>query len=111
MDFTNFLLGMVGSLAGISFFIIVLTIVLLAVGASRMEEIARKKGWEQRKYALWCFFLPLIGYPMVIALPDLNIQKQQETIAELLTELKKSQNAKLPDSYGVNSVVDDLPDL
>ncbi len=46
---------------------------VIAIGffaAKAMCEIAAMKGHPQKRYFWWCFWLPAIGFLMVIALPD-----------------------------------------
>lgn len=38
--------------------------------AKRFDEIAQMKGQPPKKYFWWCFWLGMIGWAMVIALPD-----------------------------------------
>ena len=38
--------------------------------ANEFREIAKKKGHFEEKYFWWTFWLPAVGIPMVIALPD-----------------------------------------
>ena len=63
-------------------YIITIWIVLLVVNgiaASKFESIAKMKGHEG--YFWWCFWLGVIGWAMVIALPDRkNIVDQKEIV-------------------------------
>lgn len=42
--------------------------------ANRMQSIADRKGATERVWA-WCFWIPLLGALMVIALPDERVLK------------------------------------
>lgn len=51
---------------------IVALVVMIAINglfADRMQKIVEAKGSEERYWA-WCFWIPLLGALMVIALPD-----------------------------------------
>lgn len=54
--------------------ILILTLVVVLViswlVAGRFDEIAQMKGQPPKKYFWWCFWLGMIGWAMVIALPD-----------------------------------------
>lgn len=38
--------------------------------ADEFRRIAMRKGYCARRYFWWCFFLGIVGYMMVIALPN-----------------------------------------
>ena len=48
----------------------VLVLVLDFLVAWEFQKIAMLKGWTSKKFFFYSFFLSLIGYLMVIALPD-----------------------------------------
>ncbi len=50
--------------------------------AESFEMVAKTKGYYEKKYFHLCFWTGIIGYLLVIALPDLN----------MLNELKKINN-------------------
>ena len=52
------------------FAIVVLFFVLDWFVAKRFDEIAQMKGQPPEAYFWWCFWLGVIGWAMVIALPD-----------------------------------------
>ncbi|MCF0258516.1 MAG: hypothetical protein HUJ54_01525 [Erysipelotrichaceae bacterium] len=55
-----------------SFITFVLAIAVVAIhwfAAKEMQMIAESKG-APRNYFWWCFWLPMMGYAMVIALPN-----------------------------------------
>ena len=47
---------------------IILMIVVHALAASKFEKIANMKGHQG--YFWWCFCLGMVGWAMIIALPD-----------------------------------------
>ena len=47
---------------------IIVWLVIALIVAMKYDEIAKMKGHEG--YAVWCFFLGIIGWIMVAALPD-----------------------------------------
>lgn len=52
-----------------SLFVIVLLVVYV-FAAVEFNSIANQKGYPGSKYGWWCFWFPVVGYLMVIALPD-----------------------------------------
>jgi formate-dependent nitrite reductase membrane component NrfD len=62
-------------------FVIIFFVIDINVSV-KFEEIAKEKGHQG--YFWWCFWLGIIGYCMVIALPDRNpAEKETQTIDEL----------------------------
>ncbi len=51
--------------------------------AEEFYDIATQKGFDERKYFWWCFFVSVIGYAMVIALPDHSNAKTGIAVDEL----------------------------
>lgn len=51
-------------------FLVGLSIFLLWCIAKQFYEVAQKKGHYDKKYFWFCFLLCVIGYLLVIALPD-----------------------------------------
>ena len=50
--------------------------------SNEFHHIACQKGHTEKKYFWYCFFLGIIGYLMVIALPDLRSRpKMEETVS------------------------------
>ena len=45
-------------------------LVISWLAAKRFDEIAQMKGQPPKKYFWWCFWVGMIGWAMVIALPD-----------------------------------------
>ncbi len=50
--------------------VVVLGLILNFFIAREFYRAAVMKGWARRKYFFFAFFLPVIGYLLVIALPD-----------------------------------------
>ena len=50
--------------------LLVLALVLDCFVAREFYKVAVMKGWAQRKYFFFAFFLTLIGYLLITALPD-----------------------------------------
>lgn len=58
------------------FLIIVAGVVLAYFTATWFFEVAKEKGYHDKKYFWICFWLGYIGIPLIIALPDRgNAQK------------------------------------
>ena len=53
-----------------SLIMIVLFIVIWVKAARNMARIAADKGYTERKWFHYCFWLGLVGYLMVCAMPD-----------------------------------------
>lgn len=56
-----------------SFLLLLLVLVPFIIAwfaAKEFYEIAKMKGHFEKKYFWWCFWIGMIGWPMVIALPD-----------------------------------------
>lgn len=62
---------------GKALFVIVflVAICLLSDIASVFYEIAAKKGFKERRFFWWTFFLPPIGMMMVVDLPDRGVKE------------------------------------
>ncbi len=49
---------------------IAIAIIISYIAASAFDEIAVSKGYKQKSYFWYCFWLGLAGWLMVVALPD-----------------------------------------
>ncbi|MBQ8952555.1 MAG: hypothetical protein IJ048_00435 [Clostridia bacterium] len=58
----------VASVVSLAF--VILMIVIWFKAAKNMARIAADKGYKERKWFHYCFWLGLIGYLMVCAMPD-----------------------------------------
>lgn len=79
--------------------IILITVIGLVVSyfiANCFYDAATAKGWNSKEYFCICFILPLIGYLLVIALPDRG---------------RNAPSARVPSAPPVKQYHDDLPDL
>ena len=77
------------------FIILLISLAVLFWVALKMVDVAEDKGYDYctgRIFAL-CFLFNIVGYLYVIALPDLKLQRQNEKIIELLTNIDKNQDA------------------
>lgn len=84
MDFARYISATTeGSTFGILLIYLIVVGVALYIDyliANEFYNIARQKGYETKKYFWFCFWLGIVGYLMVIALPNLktNIQPKEE---------------------------------
>ena len=65
-------MGLITSFSFFFLFVFLLAIAILIDWyiAKQFEEAARKKGYNDNKYVWICFFFSIVGYLLVIALPD-----------------------------------------
>ncbi len=69
---------------------IVIALALLAVHffvAEEFYKVAAMKGWPQKKYRIMALLLWLIGYLLIIALPDRTGGSMSAVISDDLPEL------------------------
>lgn len=64
---------------------ITVELVIAYFAARKFEEIAEMKGHSG--YFAWCFWLGIIGWCMVIALPDRSNKTAEKAVDESLPEL------------------------
>lgn len=87
-------------------------IVVGVFAAKAFEESAHEKGHYDRHYWAWCFWLPVIGYLMVIALPDLNQQRYLKEISEKMSATGISNNSgSNSTTRSTKPVEDELPEI
>lgn len=89
------------------FISIIVLVVLLCINgflANKMSDAAENKGYDKRTYFHICFWLGVIGYLIVIALPDLTIRKQNEKIIKLLETISAVSSVPAPASVSSNTV-------
>ena len=68
--------------------IVALFLVIDWFAAQQFHEIAKMKGHPETKYLWWCFWMGIVGWAMVIALPDRSAQQTQPAVdPEELPEL------------------------
>lgn len=92
--------------------ILILFIILLLevnyLSAKKMTAAAFEKGYDVHSLHVfaWCFWLPLVGYLYVIALPDLRLRSQN---AEIITQ--NAEIIKRIDEKSKPEEIDQLPNL
>ncbi len=65
-------------------------LVIAGIGATKMKEVAEKKGYDDSPAWSMCFWLGIFGYMYVIALPDRVAYEQNRQILKELKEIKDS---------------------
>lgn len=79
----------------------IVILILSAITAKKFESIANMKGHSG--YFWWCFWLGVIGWAMVIALPDRKME---------IPGLTAMLSEKAPNVYNTEQEADDsLPEL
>ena len=69
---------------------VVLALALLAVHffvAEEFYKVAAMKGWPQKKYLIMAFLLWIVGYLLIVALPDRTGESMAAVISDDLPEL------------------------
>lgn len=72
------------------FLALIVWLFILLLAAFNFAEIAKTKGHSYGKYFAWCFFTGLIGWIMVIALPNQANEMQTD-----LAEAEKAETIKV----------------
>lgn len=85
-----------------------IALVFHIVAACKMSDIAYEKG-SADNYLAWCLFFPLIGYAMVIALPDKRTREATEVLAYNVAVRYTSEQS--PQAQQSKTVEDELPEL
>lgn len=70
--------------------ILVVWLFILLLAACNFAEIAKTKGHSYGKYFAWCFFTGLIGWIMVIALPERADEVQTDLVEAEKTKVIKA---------------------
>lgn len=70
--------------------------------AKQFESVAKNKGYTERKYFHLCFWLGLVGYLLVIALPDRGLTHANTTNAPTNNNVSTPKSAP---TIGVRSSV------
>lgn len=95
MDFSKYILA---STESSSFGLLLVYLIVVAVAlyidyliANEFYNIARQKGYETKKYFWFCFWLGIVGYLMVIALPNLkaNVPVKEEKPDTEITQIEE----------------------
>lgn len=71
---------MIGFLVFCGIILIVAIIILNWYIAEKFQNIASEKGYDDRAYFWWCFFMGSVGYFMVCALPDRGCEDKLESV-------------------------------
>lgn len=87
-------------------FILVIALVIDFLVANQFYQVAKEKGHNEIKYLWLSFFLGIIGYLLVIALPDRGMQYFQGNGSGQGMARQQTQN---PSNAG--SAYNDLPEL
>ena len=79
---------------------IVLGIVINCIFASKFKKISVAKGYTEKNHTFaLCFFLGIIGYIYVSALPDLTLREQNRQLVLLLSKPYTTGGASLGNGY------------
>lgn len=81
------------------FLIVPVVLLILGMLASEMGDSAESKGHSKRRYFHLCFWLGIVGYLCVLALPDLKAREQRERILALLESSQTPYEANLSPSH------------
>ena len=63
------------------------TLIADIVGAIEMSKIAYAKGYSRGKYFIICFLFTLLGYLIVVALPDIEMAERDEDTLEVMKQI------------------------
>lgn len=85
----------------IYFLIVIVYLIIDYLIAREFYNIAGKKGHYEKKYLWITFMFGIIGYCMVIALPDRGSEKEKNFIAEPTPVVSKSVSASIDNSNDV----------
>ncbi len=66
---------------------LIIALIINGAFASVASNIAAEKGYSKRGWFHACFWLPLITYILIAAMPDMELRKQNEEMIELQKEL------------------------
>lgn len=87
-----------------AFLIVVISVIALAVLfylANEFYKVAKEKGYYEKKYLWIAFLFSIIGYLLIIALPDRNQIKKE------VSTNKTSEKQKSPDLFSTGAM--DIP--
>ena len=82
-----------GGVIAVSIIALIIGLCLNGLLASKASDVANDKGYEKRKWFHMCFWLGLISYIIVAAMPDKILQSKVEQTNKLLGDLLKAQKA------------------
>ena len=69
---------------------LIVSIWINAMLAGTASNIAAEKGYSQRKWFHACFWLPVVTYVLVAALPDMEQRRQNEEMMDIQKQLLKA---------------------
>ena len=86
--------------------------VFIAIGVSsflagEMADAAAQKGYERKRYWHICFWLGIMGYLVVIALPDTVLQEKIDKLSDMQPSEKQTHAA----AAATGNYSDELPKL
>ena len=61
--------------------VLIIAIVINIAISSKFSDIAYEKGYDGQPYFWLCFFLGVVGYTMVAALPDLELYRNLDEVS------------------------------
>ena len=81
--------------AEIAIYVVVIIVLLCLNGllASNASDMANDKGYDKRKWFHMCFWLGLLSYIIVAAMPDLAMRTKQDETNKLLNSMLETLNA------------------
>lgn len=104
-----------GEIMAIFISIVSLVIVLCLNGllASKASDMAKDKGYDKRTWFHMCFWLGVLSYIIVAAMPDLTMHRKSDQTNKLLEDLLKAQttNAVVREKAQQADVATFLPEL
>lgn len=72
--------------------------------ATEFNAVAEQKGYYSAKYLWICFFLGIVGYLLVIALPDISMETQSATKKVAPDYLRKYAASEQPKDPGKSRI-------
>lgn len=70
-----------------SILVLIIFIIVQIKISNEFYSIAYEKGYRDRKYFWYCFFLTAVGYLLVIALPNKEVVTKVEDIKDELPDI------------------------
>lgn len=89
-----------------SIVICLIVILILLMAARKMRDLVELKGHNAAELHIfaWCFWFPLFGYLYVIALPDLNLHKQNgEIVSNIISDKPEDDNCWICKKCGLKN--------
>lgn len=89
----DYLTGGSGSMILLYIVILIVALCINGLLSSKASDMAQDKGYEKRTWFHMCFWLGLISYIIIAAMPDRTMQRKTDRTNMLLEELLASQKA------------------